>query len=57
MMDKNAISMDPKEKITIEFNQPFIYIIKEKNSDNIWFYGTVFEPLKWEENTNICEIE
>ena len=56
-MDKNAISMDPKEKITIEFNQPFIYIIKEKNSDNIWFYGTVFEPLKWEENTNICEIE
>ena len=57
MMDKNAIQIDPKEKITIEFNQPFIYIIKEKNSDNIWFYGTVFEPLKWEENTNICEIE
>lgn len=57
MMDKNAISMDPKEKITIEFNQPFIYIIKDKNSDNIWFYGTVFEPLKWEDNTNICEIE
>ena len=48
--------MEPKTTIQIEFNKPFIYIIKDKNSDNIWFFGTVYEPLKWEENTNTCDM-
>ena len=54
IVEKNSISLDEKEKIKIEFNKPFIYIIKEKNSNNIWFFGTVYEPMKWEDNKNEC---
>ena len=50
IMDKNAIMIEPKEEINIKFNKPFVYIIKEKNSNNIWFFGTVYEPMKWEDN-------
>ncbi len=28
--------------IRIEFNRPFLYLIKDKNSDNIWFFGTIY---------------
>ena len=54
LMDKNADMFEQKEVIKIDFNKPFIYIIKEKASENIWFFGTVYEPMKWEENTNNC---
>ena len=51
MMYKNtSFEPEPKEVINIEFNRPFIYIIKEKNSDNIWFFGTVYEPMLWKNN-------
>jgi len=33
-----------KEVINIVFDRPFLYIIKDKNSDNIWFFGTVYNP-------------
>ena len=44
------IEETPKKVINIEFDKPFIYIIKEKNSNNIWFFGTVYEPMKAEDN-------
>ncbi len=55
ILDKNTAFIEKKEVINIEFNKPFIYIIKEKNSNNIWFFGTVYEPIKWEDNTNLCK--
>ena len=58
IFEKNAMVENKKEVIDIKFNKPFIYIIKEKNSNNIWFFGTVYEPLKWEENDiNNCKID
>ena len=57
ILDKNAAYIEPKDKIEVKFDKPFIYIIKEKNSDNIWFFGTVYTPSKWEENVNICETK
>lgn len=53
-MDTNAIDINEKEIIKIKFDKPFIYIIKEKNNDNIWFMGAVYEPLKWEDNKSEC---
>lgn len=48
---KNFTSMeDKKNKITITFNKPFLYLIREKNTNNIWFLGTIYNPLSWEEN-------
>ncbi len=55
LLEKNSAFIGEKNTIRIEFNKPFIYIIKEKNSDNIWFFGTVYEPIKWEDNKDSCK--
>lgn len=56
--DNAMILEEEKEEININFNKPFIYLIKEKNSSNIWFFGTVYEPIKWENNDKEnCVIE
>ncbi len=34
----------PKEEIDLRFDKPFMYLIKDKNSDQIWFVGTVYKP-------------
>lgn len=56
IVDKAAAFPMEKEIINIEFNKPFIYIIKEKKSDNIWFFGAVYEPMKWADNKG-CNIQ
>ena len=50
---KSAI--DQRKVINISFDKPFIYLIKEKKSNNIWFFGTVYEPIKWENHK--CETK
>lgn len=52
-MKETSILEDEYEKINIEFNKPFIYIIKE--NDNILFFGVVTEPNKYEELDNNCK--
>ena len=43
-MYKNTAMPMETEKINIVFDRPFLFIIKEKNKDNVWFFGTVYEP-------------
>lgn len=43
MKDNAIIPMD-KDEINIVFNKPFMFIIKDKNSENIMFFGTVYNP-------------
>lgn len=47
--------MLPQEEkiIDITFNKPFIYLIREKKSNEILFFGTVYEPTIWTKTT--CE--
>ena len=39
------------EEIDIVFNKPFIYMIKEKNTGELLFFGTVYEPNIWKGST------
>lgn len=49
MAEKFAIS-DINKPREIKIDKPFIYFIKDKNADEIWFTGTVYEPNSWEED-------
>ena len=34
----------PVEEIDITFDKPYIYLIRDKNSGEVWFMGSVYEP-------------
>lgn len=42
----------PVEKIDITFNKPYLFLIRDKDSKEVWFSGTVYDPLKWVEPAN-----
>ena len=35
----------PVEEIDLTFDKPYMFIIRDKNSGEVWFAGTVYEPL------------
>jgi len=35
--------------LIITFDKPFMFIIRDKETKDIWFTGTVYEPNKWED--------
>lgn len=41
---------EEKHPIKIEINKPFMYIIRDKDTDEIWFTGTVYKPNLWEDD-------
>lgn len=41
----------PVEIIDMTFDKPYLFLIRDKDNGEIWFVGTVYEPLKWEEDT------
>jgi len=47
-----ATSMMPREThpVDVEINKPFMFIIRDKNTKDIWFTGTVYEPNSWEKD-------
>ena len=40
----------PVKKIDLSFNKPFLYLIRDTKSGEIWFAGTVYEPLEMKKN-------
>ena len=36
----------PVEEIDVSFNKPYIYIIRDKDTGEVWFTGSVYEPTK-----------
>lgn len=39
----------PVEKIDLTFNKPYMFIIRNKATGEVWFAGTVYEPLSLED--------
>ena len=46
MMENAAIMSS--EPIVVNFDKPFLFLIKDKETNEIWFTGTVYEPNLWE---------
>jgi len=38
----------PKRPVNVVIDKPFMFVIRERNSKDIWFTGTVYEPNLWE---------
>lgn len=38
----------PVEEIDLTFDNPYMFLIRDKETGEIWFMGTVYEPLSWE---------
>ena len=36
----------PVEKIDLTFDKPFMFLVRDKDSGEVWFMGTVYEPIK-----------
>ena len=54
-VDRSAAMPMDVETVNIKFDKPFIYMIREKNTNEILFFGTVYEPNIWKGNT--CSFE
>ena len=50
---KAAYDPDTEEPKKVEFNKPFAYIIRDKETKEMLFFGVVYEPEKW--NGKTCE--
>ena len=37
----------PVEKINLDFDKPYMFIIRDKNSSEVWFTGTVYKPIEY----------
>jgi serpin B len=52
--DNAAVIEDDKEYVSVIFDKPFIFMIKDHNSHEILFFGVVYSPEKWN-GKNTCE--
>ena len=49
----------PVEVIDMAFDHPYMYIIRDKETGEVWFMGTVYDPTLWDEDpvaVNYCKI-
>ena len=43
------------EEKEVIFNKPFVYLIRKKGSNNIYFIGIVNTPIEYDETKDVCE--
>ena len=51
MAGTTSVGKGSKKIIKIEFNKPFIYVIRNKKTNEMLFFGVIYEPNKWEGST------
>ena len=39
----------PIEEIDLTFDKPYMFLIRDKATGEVWFTGTVYNPLNWED--------
>lgn len=39
----------PVEEIDLTFDRPYMFIIRDKETGEVWFTGTVYNPISWSE--------
>lgn len=44
----SGMAFQEESPIEININKPFMYIIRDKKTNEIWFVGTVYKPNLWE---------
>lgn len=47
----------PVEEIDITFDKPYMFLIRDKVTGEVWFIGTVYEPLLWKNETMSTDSE
>lgn len=47
----SGISTEKYKEIKIEFNKPFIYMIRDNKSKEVLFFGSVYKPSEWNGST------
>lgn len=47
----------PVEEIDLTFDQPYMFLIRDKETGEVWFVGTVYEPLLWENEPERLNVE
>lgn len=53
--ETNAIAPTKPEVVDVTFDKPFIYIIKDKDSDELLFFGVVYSPTEYKAGDKLCE--
>lgn len=43
----------PIEKIDLTFDKPYMFLIRDKETGEVWFAGNVYEPLLWEDDQTV----
>ena len=45
----------PVEEIDLTFDKPYMFIIRDKKTEEVWFTGTVYNPLLYSEDNTILK--
>lgn len=45
----------PVEKIDLTFDKPYFFLIRDKDTKEVWFTGTVYEPIEFDETEGWLE--
>lgn len=53
--NENAVAMKPPKVVEVDFDKPFIYLIKDSDSDEILFFGVVYTPTEYKAGDKLCE--
>ena len=48
---------EKEEPIEIKIDKPFVFLIRDKETKEMWFVGTVYEPNSWEDDKEEYSVQ